>query len=181
VWNRNPACSWSPGRIAGLVTLCNNCFQIIGRRHFLKGRRAPLPDNAVVTATASINSEDRTIGKGAAATEATVASSSIKRRNTTERAKGPEGMRISTAALLNGATHDVTNVNVDHLFADFSDDEQNVHAPSGTCPHGRTCALLCPERNGAPEVRNANWSDRRFRPEFEDKGDLGQNGHPCPS
>ena len=46
VWNRNPACSWWPGRVPGLVTLCNKCFQI-GRRHFLKGNKAPLPSTAV--------------------------------------------------------------------------------------------------------------------------------------
>jgi hypothetical protein len=42
VWNRNPACSWWPGIIPGLVPLCNKCFQL-GRRHFLKGKKAPLP------------------------------------------------------------------------------------------------------------------------------------------
>ena len=26
VWNRNPACSWWPGRVPGLVTLCNKWF-----------------------------------------------------------------------------------------------------------------------------------------------------------
>jgi hypothetical protein len=34
--------------VPGLVALCNRCFQI-GRRHFLKGNKAPIPDNAIPT------------------------------------------------------------------------------------------------------------------------------------
>jgi hypothetical protein len=50
VWNRNPACSWWPGRVPGLVTLCNKCFQM-GRRHFLKGNKAPLPNSSIDACT----------------------------------------------------------------------------------------------------------------------------------
>ena len=159
VWNRNPACSWWPGRVPGLVTLCNKCFQI-GRRHFLKGNKAPLPSTATNATPAVIASNVQEASEepcGSADTLANSSSDHISANASMERAASKRRRIIGDSRAVSAEGSVQVHALPEYetaLAAQPQEEVQHIHAQRDevpTCPHGRTNSFWCSECNEAPD------------------------------
>ena len=115
------------------MPLCNKCFQL-GRRHFLKGKKAPLPHRDI-----DDDERPKKCSKISIAAKANGAANGSATENNEhlfeENSEDETTMAAHAQDVDSTATYVGGRVEVQHIH------EQRDEVP--TCPHGRTNAFWC--------------------------------------